>query len=76
MSKKAKSRLETLQDSALEMLAVLRSTRDLLNNALTDDNFDREVFERLQARVIEVLDAAVGKSHYVPSMKGKEATDG
>lgn len=50
MSKKAKSHLEILRDSAPSMLAVLCSTRDLLHNALNDDYFDREVFERFKRR--------------------------
>ncbi len=69
MSKKAKSRLETLRDSAPAMLSALRATRDILRNALNDDNFDREVFERLQRLVLETLDTAVGDSNYVPSRK-------
>ena len=69
MSRKNKSRLETLRDSAPEMLSALRATRDILHNALNDDYFDREVFERLQKRVIEVLKIAVGESGYVPHMK-------
>ena len=69
MSKKCKSHLETLRDSAPEMLSVLRSTRDILSNALNDNDFDREVFERLQKRVLEVLELAVGASNYVPAMK-------
>ena len=69
MSRKHKSRLETLRDSAPEMLSALRSVRDILHNALNDDYFDREVFERLQKRVIEVLNVAVGESGYVPHMK-------
>ncbi len=56
-------------DSAPEMLSALRSVRDILHNALNDDYFDREVFERLQKRVIEVLNVAVGESGYVPHMK-------
>ena len=69
MSKKSKSRLETLRDSAPEMLSALRAVRDVLNNALQDNYFDREVFERLQKRVLEVLELAVGDSNYVPAMK-------
>ena len=69
MSRKHKSRLETLRDCAPEMLSALRSTRDILHNALADDYFDREVFERLQKRVLEVLELAVGASNYVPAMK-------
>ena len=66
---KAKSRLETLKDSTPEMLSVLRSVRDILHNALNDNCFDREVFERLQKRVLEVLYVAVGESNYVPHLK-------
>lgn len=69
MSKKDKSRLETLKDSAPEMLMVLRSARDILNNALNDNLFEREVFERLQVRILQVLEKAVGNSHYVPAIK-------
>ena len=39
MSKKHKSRLETLRDSAPEMLLTLRYVRDILHNALNDDYF-------------------------------------
>ena len=74
MSKKTKSRFETLQDSAPNMLAVLRSTRDLLKNALNDEYFDREIFERLQERVQEVLELAVGDSNYVPAMDSPPTT--
>ena len=66
MSKKHKTRIKTLMDCAPEMLSVLRSTQDILHNALNDDYFDREIFKRLQKRVIEVLDLAVGKSGYIP----------
>lgn len=69
MSKKDKSRLETLKDSAPEMLMVLRSARDILNNALNDNLFEREVFERLQVRILQVLEKAVGNSYYVPAIK-------
>ena len=69
MSRKHKSRLETLRDCAPEMLSALRSTRDILHNALADDYFDREVFERLQRLVLETLDTAVGDSNYVPARK-------
>ena len=69
MSKKSKSRLETLRDSAPEMLSALRAVRDVLNNALQDNYFDRDVFERLQKRVLEVLELDVGASNYVPAMK-------
>ncbi len=71
MSRKHKSRLETLRDCAPEMLSVIRSTRNIIHNALNDDYFDREVFERLQKRVIMVLDLAVGESCYVPHVKKK-----
>ena len=71
MSKKHKSRLETLRDCAPEMLSVIRSTRAILRNALNDDYFDREVFERLQKRVIAVLDLAVDETGYVPHVKVK-----
>ncbi len=69
MSKKSKSRLETLRDSAPEMLSALRAVRDVLNNALQDNYFDRDVFERLQKRVLEVLELAIGASNYVPAVK-------
>ena len=69
MSKKSKSRLETSRDSAPEMLSALRAVRDVLHNALQDNYFDREVFDRLQKRVLEVLELAVGDSNYVPAMK-------
>lgn len=68
MGKKTKSHLETLRDNAPEMLAVLRSTRDILRNALNDNYFDREVFERLQERVVNVIDSVAGESNYVPKM--------
>ena len=73
MSKKCKSHLETLRDSAPEMLSVLRSTRDILSNALNDNDFDREIFKRLQKRVIEVLDIAVCDSNYVPAIRETRA---
>ncbi len=50
---------------------MIRSTRDILHNALNDDYFDREVFERLQKRVIAVLDLAVDETGYVPHVKVK-----
>ncbi len=71
MSQKRKSRLETLKDCAPEMLSALKSTRDILHNALNDDYFDRKVFERLQKQVIAVLDLAVGETGYVPHVKKK-----
>ena len=68
MSQKRKSHFETLRKSAPNMLAALRSTRDILKNALTDNYFDRETFERLQSRVLEVLELSVGDSNYIPAM--------
>ena len=72
MSRKHKSRLETLRDSTPEMLAALRFTRDILRNALNDNFFDRDVFERLQKNINKVLDLAVGNSNYVPAIKRQE----
>ena len=68
MSKKHKSRLETLRDSAPEMLLTLRYVRDILHNALNDDYFDREVFLLLQKRVIDTLEAT-GAGDYVPKIQ-------
>ncbi len=75
MSRKPKSRLKTLQDSAPEMLSTLRATRDILHNALNDNYFDRDVFTRLQERVLDVLRLALPDYTYVPRMKDKGQKD-
>lgn len=75
MSRKPKSRLKTLQDNAPEMLSTLRATRDILHNALNDNYFDRDVFTRLQERVLDVLRLALPDYTYVPKMEDKGQKD-
>lgn len=47
---------ERIFAAAPEMLRVLRMTRDYLSNALTDKYFDPEMFTRLRAQVLKVID--------------------
>ena len=67
MSKK-KSRLEKLRDTVPNTLEALCSLHYIRQNALCDNDFDREVFELFQKSVNKTLVLVIEKSNYMPSI--------